>query len=52
MFGSDRLYYNVGRATIVFLWAVSVWWLGKMVVGHFKMKRELKEAAEGKAKEN
>ena len=41
-FGPDILNYNLGRATIAFLWIVSVYWFWKMLRGHFKMKRRRK----------
>ena len=43
MFGPDQWYYIAGQVTIGFLWFVSVYWLWKMIKGHFKMQRDLAE---------
>lgn len=55
MFGPDQWYFVAGKFTIGFLWFVSVYWLWKMIKGHFKMQRDLaeelrvEEAAKGNA---
>jgi hypothetical protein len=42
LFGHDWVWFQLGRGTMVFLWALSTWWFSKMVRGVLKR---------GKAKE-